>query len=85
MKIPEKRGKTRNKPIGSITVTEKDIPEELQCIANILTLEPQSAETIANKAKLPLNAAMIMLTKLDLEGCAREVWPGYFVRKVTIT
>ncbi len=85
MKIPEKRGKTRNKPIGSITVTEKDIPEELQCVANILSLEPQSAETIANNAKLPLNAAMIMLTKLDLEGCAREVWPGYFVKNVTIT
>ena len=57
------------------------ISDELSVVANVLSIEPQSTESIANAAHLSPESTLIILTRLELEGLAREVWPGYFIRK----
>ena len=64
--------------IGTVT---REIPEELKKVADVLTIEPQSTEAIAAAANMTAESAMIMLTKLEMEGIARETWPGYFIRE----
>ncbi len=56
-----------------------EISKELAAVRDVLMIEPQSTEAIADKAHLPLESVMIILTKLEIEGIAREVWPGYFI------
>lgn len=73
-----------SKPVKTISAKKPGIPEELSSVYDVLTIEPQSVETIADAAGLPLSAAMIILTKLEIEGAAREVWPGYFIRKLEL-
>ena len=62
-----------------------NIPEDMRPVADVLTLEPQSIEVIADKAGIPLDSALIILTKLELEGSAREVWPGHFIKNATVS
>ena len=88
LELPVTVPKKKRAPVGpvrSISFETKEIPEELQIIADILTLEPQSVEAIADKAKITPDTAMIMLTKLDLEGSAREIWPGFFIKNLTVS
>ncbi len=49
-------------------------------IADILTIEPRSAESIADELKLPLKDVMIALTRLEMEGAAKESYPGFFIK-----
>ncbi len=74
----------RKREGNDFTFSEKKmgISEELASVYDVLTIEPQSAEAIADAAHMPLSAVMIILTKLEIEGRAREVWPGYFIRKL---
>lgn len=72
------------KHMETISVSTREIPEELAKVYDILTIEPQSTEAIANAAALPLSTAMVILTKLEIEGAAKEVWPGYFIRKLEL-
>ncbi len=67
-----------------VTVQRRKVPKELSKVYDILTLEPQSTESIADAAGLELPAAMVILTKLEIEGAAKEVWPGYFIRKLEL-
>ena len=55
------------------------LPDDLKCVESVLTLDPASAESIAGAAGISLADAMIILSKLELEGAAKEVFPGYFV------
>ncbi len=57
-----------------------DIPAELAKIADILTLEPKTAERIADEAQMTLPELLKDLTKLELAGVVKEVSPGFFVR-----
>ncbi len=84
-KAQNKRVRELHKPIESMIIEEPAVPEGLQAVANVLTLEPLNTETISDLAGLPLGQVMIMLTKLELEGLAREVWPGYFIRNVPVS
>ena len=59
----------------------KRVAGDLGRVADILTLDPQSAEMIADKTGMPLPTVMVILTKLEIEGIAKEVWPGNFVRE----
>ena len=61
------------------------IPSDLMAIANLLTIDPKSAETLANLAGIPVDITLVMLSRLELEGIAREVWPGYFIKNVTVS
>ena len=58
------------------------VPDELEKVAEALTMDPQTAETIARITGTELSSVMIMLTRLEMEGFAKEVWPGSFVRRV---
>lgn len=82
--MPNKK-RVRTGPVRSISLVTNEIPGELQRIASVLTLEPQSVEAIAGNAGVEVDAAMIMLTKLELEGSAREIWPGYFVENASVS
>lgn len=62
-----------------------DMPEDMRSVADLLTLDPQSTEAIAEKAGLSPDRILIILTELELDGIAREVSPGYFVRCVTVS
>ena len=68
-----------------VTLARDDIPEDLKPVADVLTLEPQSIEVIADKARISVDSALIILTKLELAGSAREVWPGYFIKNATVS
>ena len=57
------------------------IPEELARILDVMEIEPQSIDQIAESAKTTPDQAMIMLTKLEIEGLVREVYPGYYIRQ----
>ena len=72
------------KHMETISVSTREIPKELAAVYDVLTIEPQSTEAIANAAGLPLSTAMVILTKLEIEGAAKEVWPGYFIRKLEL-
>lgn len=74
----------RKIPMGTVSAKSREIPEELSAVYDVLTLEPQSTEAIADAAGLPLPAAMIILTKLEIDGAAKEVWPGYFIRRLEL-
>ena len=70
----------RRKKVSRIVIEDREISEELKAIADVLTIEPRSIEAIAQAAKTSPESAMIILTKLEIEGIARETWPGYFVK-----
>ncbi len=66
-----------------------DIPEdtrdsslspELMRIASYLTFDPVTTQTICEKSGMPLKDVMVSLTKLEIRGIAKEIWPGCFVR-----
>ena len=84
-KIHPREKISTNAHSGPIFKGDPELPEDLQTVASELTLDPQSAETIANKSDISLETALIMLTKLELTGYARETWPGYFVKNVVIS
>ena len=54
---------------------------DLQTVADILSLDPQSIDDIARRAGLDQSTAMIMLTKLEMADRAKEIFPGFFVRQ----
>ena len=64
--------------------TEKEpedlLPAEFMRIEEVLTLDPQSIGQIASKAGVSESEAMIILTKLELQGISKEVFPGFFVK-----
>ena len=60
--------------------TKDALPAEFARVEKILTLDPQSIGQIAYKAKLSENETMIILTKLELQGISKEVFPGFFVK-----
>lgn len=72
----EKNEKTSSKDTTGIT-------PDLQTVADILTLDPQSIDDIARRAGLDQSTAMIMLTKLEMADLAKEIFPGFFVRQYT--
>ncbi|MCR5672874.1 MAG: DNA-processing protein DprA [Lachnospiraceae bacterium] len=76
-----KRTKAYGWDLTPITKPVRDIPEETKKVAGLLTIEPQSIEAIAHRADMSADTVMIMLTKLEMEGIARETWPGYFIRE----
>ena len=61
------------------------ISSELQRVADLLTLEPQSIDDIAKNAGLDESTAMIMLTRLEMQDLAKEVFPGFFIRQYSIS
>ena len=79
-KNKEKRGKNEKNSPKDTT----DITPDLQTVADILTLDPQSIDDIARRAGLDQSTAMIMLTKLEMADLAKEIFPGFFVRQYTI-
>ena len=46
----------------------------------LLSQDPITAEKIADMTGLDLSSVMIILTKLEMDGMAREIWPQSFVR-----
>ena len=74
-----KTGSVKAGIVPKIRTKERTIPEELKKIADVLTIEPQSIEAVAAGAGTDAESAMIMLTKLEIMGIARETWPGYFI------
>ena len=72
------------KPKSSVTVKKRELPDDMARIYDVLTSEPQSAEKIALAAGMPLSAVLVILTKLELEGAAKEVWPGCFVSRIEL-
>ena len=62
----------------------RDIPADLAEVADILALDPKSAEQIASEANIRLPDVLKMLTRLELEGITKEISPGYFVRALDI-
>ena len=89
--VMEQLGINRKKKVKHITVSSKKSaifdPEtsDLSKVLKVLDLDPQSTEEIAAKARVPVNAAMIALTKLEVQDLAREVAPGYFIKIVRIS
>ena len=77
----------RTKSAGAERKTGKSaaIPEELNKVLMLLTIDPQSTEQIADRAGMPVETAMVILTKLEMLGFAREVWPGYFVKQTAVS
>ncbi len=73
-----------NAPV-CIMAEKNDLPADLKIIYDSLSLDPQNAESIARRAKMSVDAALILLTRLELDGMAREVWPGYFIKNVTVS
>ena len=63
-----------------MTKENKGLPEEMQKVASQLTLDPRNIDEIASLAGMAVSDAMIILSKLEMEGIAREIWPGSFVR-----
>ena len=61
------------------------MPDELNKIADLLTIDPKSVEAIATLAGMPVDVTLVMLSRLELNGIAREVWPGYFIKNVTVS
>lgn len=59
---------------------EKKLPEDMRTVASHLTLDPKSTDEIAQLADMPVMTVMIILSKLEMEGIAKEVYPGRFVR-----
>lgn len=57
------------------------LPEGSERILDVMNIEPQSVGQIAGRAKIGSEQTMIILTKLELEGLVREVYPGYYIRK----
>ncbi len=62
----------------------RDIPADLAKVADILALDPKSAEQIAQEADIRLPDVLKMLTRLELEGLTKEISPGYFVKAVDL-
>lgn len=61
---------------------DRDIPSELERVLEVMTIEPQSVERIANTAGITPESALIILTKLEIEDLIREVSPGYYVKQL---
>ncbi|MBR6359897.1 MAG: DNA-processing protein DprA [Lachnospiraceae bacterium] len=72
-------------PIASKNEKSVALPEELKKVLMVLTLDPQSTEQIADMGDLSVETTLVMLTKLEMLGFAREVWPGYFIKKVAVS
>ncbi len=86
VRIDRNKGRRHNfRPILSKTEKSIAVPEELKKVMMLLTIDPQSTEQIADRGDLPVEAALIMLTKLEMLGFAREVWPGYFIKKTAVS
>ncbi len=62
----------------------KDIPADLTRVADVLDLDPKSAEQVAREAKIKLPDVLRILTRLELEGISKEIGTGYYVRAVEI-
>ncbi|MCR5591570.1 MAG: DNA-processing protein DprA [Lachnospiraceae bacterium] len=69
------------KPEAPVIIKNRELPGDLGKVESVLTLDPLSAENIAAMAGMPLEKVMILLTRLELEGAAKELWPGFFVKK----
>lgn len=67
-----------------IRVKETEAPSGLSSVLDVLRLEPQSVEEISQKAGMEPDKTMIILTKLEIEGLAKETAPGYFVKKLEL-
>lgn len=76
-KQPERRRHDNKNEIKRLV---PPIPSELAKVADVVTLDPKSAERIADEAKIPLQDALKALTRLEIESSVKEVSPGYFVR-----
>ncbi len=70
--------------------TDKNSPcpvsdSSAQNVLKVLTLDPQSIGTIAHKAGLTETAAMIALSKLELQDLAKETGRGFFIKCIRIS
>ncbi len=66
-------------------LTPVSLSQEQQKVASVLTLDPQTIEKIAGKAKMSENATMVALTELEIKELAKEVFHGYFVKRIRIS
>ncbi len=57
-----------------------DIPEEQRRVYDVLTIEPRSVHAISVAAGMDATTVMIILTKLETDGFAKEVGRGFFVK-----
>ena len=74
------KGSGKNKEKEVFSVREKrNLPKDLDRVYNVLTLSPQSIDEIARRAHIPVNTAMVILTRLEMEGAAKEIGSGFFV------
>lgn len=77
-----KSGRKRSKrgDVVAVSKNKKELPEDMQTVASMLTLDPRGTDEIASLSGLPVETVMIILSKLEMEGIAKEIWPERFVR-----
>lgn len=63
-----------------VKLKDESPPQDLAAVAALLSQDPITAEKIADMTGLDLSSVMIILTKLEMDGMAREIWPQSFVR-----
>ena len=60
------------------------VSKEAGRILDIMKIEPQSVDQIASGADMTSARTMIILTRLEMEGLVREVYPGYYIRQLEL-
>ena len=78
MTVSSKRSKRAG--VDAQKNNDKKLPEDMRIVASQLTLDPRSIDEIAELADMPVMTVMTILSKLEMEGIAKEVYPGRFVR-----
>ena len=84
MTVTSKRLKRSRRSECEVAVVEKRdekrLPEDMKTVAEQLTIDPRSTDEIAELSGVPVKNVMIILSKLEMEGIAKEIYPGRFVR-----
>ena len=85
--VLEQLGINRQSGLSGICIGHAKEPADIRLsgdylkVVDALSLDAQSAEKISDDLGIPVTTVMVILTKLEIEGIAREVWPGNFVRE----
>lgn len=70
---------------ATFTIKESTtVSKEAKRVLDVMKIEPQSVDQIAAGAKTTPEQTMIVLTRLEMEGLVREVYPGYYIRKLEL-
>lgn len=59
------------------------VPKELQKIAKLLSIEPQNSEVLSDLSNMTQKDVLIALSRLEMLGVAKEVWPGFFIKDIS--